>query len=56
MIEWQRGVNKKNADIKIIFVEEYSHNVEKGKIVSQNVKDTEIDLNGTIVVTVSSGS
>lgn len=56
MVEWQREVNKKMADIRITFAEEYSASVEKGRIISQMVKDTEIDLNGTIVVTVSKGN
>ncbi len=55
LVDWQREVNKKMADIKLVFVEEYSVTVEKGRIIGQLVKDTEINLNGTIVVTVSRG-
>ncbi|MDF2486305.1 MAG: hypothetical protein K0R46_2473 [Herbinix sp.] len=55
MVEWQKEVNKKMGKIKITFVEEYSYTIEKGRIIDQLVKDTQINLDGTIVVTVSSG-
>jgi beta-lactam-binding protein with PASTA domain len=56
MIEWQKEVNKKMADIKLVFAEEYSSTVERGRIIGQVVKDTEINLDSTIVVTVSKGN
>lgn len=56
MVDWQKEVNKKMADIKLVFAEEYSSTVERGRIIGQMVKDTEINIDSTIVVTVSKGN
>jgi beta-lactam-binding protein with PASTA domain len=55
IVEWQSELIKKQAEIKIVFYEEYSSFVEKGKIIFQSIKDREIELSGTIYVAVSSG-
>jgi beta-lactam-binding protein with PASTA domain len=56
IVEWQREANKKGAKLKIVFVEEYTFNVEKGRIIYQTVMDTEVDQNTSIVVAVSLGT
>jgi beta-lactam-binding protein with PASTA domain len=55
VIEWQKEVNKKGANIEIVFTEWYSFDIERGKIMNQTLRDQEVDLNSTITVTVSLG-
>lgn len=56
IVEWQKEVNKKKADIELVFTDWYSSDVVKGKIIDQTVKDQEVDLDAKIYVTVSLGS
>ncbi|MDF2544164.1 MAG: serine/threonine kinase [Herbinix sp.] len=54
LVAWQKEVNKKMANIQIEYYYEYSFLVEKGCIIRQSIKDTELDLNSKIVVVISS--
>ncbi len=56
IIEWQREVNKKGANIELVFTSRYSNTIEKGRLLDQSVKDQEVELESQIVVTVSAGT
>lgn len=56
LIEWQRDINKKGANIELVFIYWYSSDIEKGKIIEQTIKDQEVDLENQIIVTVSLGT
>ncbi len=56
VIEWKKEVNKKKANIEIVFVNSYSLDIVRGGIIYQSVEDQLVDLNSKITITVSLGS
>lgn len=53
MIEWQKEINKKGANVELIFVNLYSSDIEKGKIIDQTIVDKEVELDQDIRIFVS---
>lgn len=55
LTEWLKDINKKQADIKMEYIYAYSMIYEKGYIISQSIKDTQVDIGSSLYVYVSLG-
>lgn len=55
LVKWQKEVNEAMAGIQMEYIYMYSMNTQKGCIISQSVKDAELETGSKITVTVSSG-
>lgn len=52
---WIRGINNLGANLTLIINEEYSSDVEYGKIISQDIYNDDVALNSSITILVSLG-
>lgn len=55
MVDWLTEVNNKQGNIKITFVGQYYSKIDKGKVISQDIMDSYVDIGSTIIVMYSLG-